>query len=149
MKPQYQVRNQASELHSGSKALFGTVKIQIHIDPRQSVWGHSLLRFTLLFQKEGFVCVYKVREKTFYLWCPENVLRGVSCILKWHISIGVVEVKEEYQLHAFELELVGGWSMPYWASYLLWILSLSFSYSICHPSTSQFDLFWSKAVSGW
>lgn len=37
MKPQYQVRNQAREMHNGSKALFDTVKIHIHVDPRKSV----------------------------------------------------------------------------------------------------------------
>lgn len=82
MKPQCQVRNQAGEVHGGSKALFGTVKIHIHIDARQSVWGQSVLCFTILFWKKGFVCVYKVREKAFYLQCPENVLCNVSCILK-------------------------------------------------------------------
>lgn len=70
MKPQYQVRNQAREMHNGSKALFDTVKIHIHVDPRKSVWDHSVLSLVLLFQKEGFVCVYKVKG--------EDVLLSVS-----------------------------------------------------------------------
>lgn len=61
MKPQCQVRREASEVHYGSKALFDMVKIHIPND----IWGHSVLCFTLLFRKEGFLSVYMVREKTF------------------------------------------------------------------------------------
>lgn len=57
MKPQYQVRNQAGEVHGGSKAVFGTVKIHIHIDARQSVWATVFYVLQYFSGRKG-LCVF-------------------------------------------------------------------------------------------